>query len=52
MTHLILCNKFNVTNARIGLKSNPKIGGMIPRNKFKYGSVIANTGCNKAIPCA
>jgi len=25
-----LVNKFNVTNARIGLKSNPKIGGIIP----------------------
>ena len=41
---------FNRTNARIGLKSRPKIGGRIPRKRFRYGSVIWNTGCKTATP--
>ena len=27
-----------------GLRSNPKTGGMMPRNRFRYGSVMAKTG--------
>ena len=32
--------KFNTTKASIGEISRPPIAGIIPRNAFKYGSVI------------
>ena len=40
----VLVKKFNAVNARIGDKSNAPNGGIIPRNKFKYGSQIVANG--------
>jgi hypothetical protein len=45
-------NVFNRKNAKIGLKSNPKMGGMRPLNRLRYGSVIAKMGCKMPIPWA
>ena len=45
-----LVKTFNRTKARIGLKSRPKIGGIRPLKRFRYGSVIWNTGCKTPIP--
>ena len=40
----VLVKKFNAVNARIGDRSIPPNGGMMPRNKFKYGSQIVANG--------
>ena len=34
--------KLSKTNAKIGDKSKPPSGGIIPLKKFRYGSVIAD----------
>jgi hypothetical protein len=34
----------------MGLKSSPKIGGIRPRKRFRYGSVIWKIGCKIAMP--
>jgi len=45
-----LVKTFNKTKAKIELKSSPKMGGIRPRKRFRYGSVIWNTGCKIAMP--
>mmetsp|Transcript_17067 Transcript_17067/g.41534 ORF Transcript_17067/g.41534 Transcript_17067/m.41534 type:complete len:117 (+) Transcript_17067:946-1296(+) len=45
-------NALSKTKARIGLKSKPKIGGIMFRNRFKYGSVIWKIGWRMPTLCA
>ncbi len=43
------CIRFKTMNARIGEMSSPPIAGIIPRNAFKYGSVIELTALNTGL---